>query len=395
MYVLGKGARPAEPEDLEGYATARGLTWSREAALRHYGALFGAEKGENFNTMRGVLPGGAFGVMGHRVTGVRERGGADHQMRRSFEAATFAAAFVPESRATLSAVEARQCRCYVDYEHGIALEEVADEHGWTIGSSPRTNPEALAAVWSGEIGQWVRSAYPGGRLDVRAGIASLWLPHYVMDPAALDALGQGITWAAGAIAAVCARFTSPAAWDAVLTAPPVWDAPGTRSDDLARAIDDAGGRVRYDSAGIDAHVFDPGATTENVYSGVRDFAASYAGARRLVLEDARTFDLAYPMLPFPGWTQCVWRGALSDGTVHRLALSAQRPLSRTNPGIVSGAIVAIARALPGAPDQPLEWDPTRKLWTAALGGLRLVWTTYRNLEVTHAVLDDVVAELGR
>jgi hypothetical protein len=394
MYVFGKGARPAEPEDLEDYATARGLMWSREAALRHYGALFGAEEGENFNTMRGLLPGGAFGVMGHRVTGVRERGGADQQMRRSFEAATFAAVFVPESKATLSAVEARQCRCYVDYDHGIALEEAADEHGWTIGSSPRTDPAALAAVWNGEIGQWVRSSYPGGRLDVRAGIVSLWLPGYVMDPGALDALGQGIAWAAGAIAAVCARSTSPAAWDAALPAPPAWDAPGARSDDLARAIDGAGGRVRYDSPEIDAHVFDPGATTENVYGGVRDFAASYAETRQLALEDGRSFDLAYPMLPFPGWTQCVWRGTRGDGAVHRLALSAQRPLSRTNPAAVSGAIAAISPRSPGTPEQVLEWDATRRLWTATVGGLQLEWRAYRNLEVTHAALDEVLATIG-
>jgi hypothetical protein len=381
MYVLGVGERLPEPDPLEAYAAARGLKWSREAALRPWAALFGADEDENWNTMRGTLPGGASGVMGHRVTGVRERGGEDRQMRRSFEPATFAAVLAPETKATLGALEARQCRTYVDYDHGVRLGERAGAGGWTVGTGPRTDEATLSALWDGPVGEWVRATFPGGRLDVRAGIASLWMPGFVSDPAVLDGLGASIAWAGAALRTLCSAPAPP--WDQSLPAPPAWGAPGKRRDDLGQAVDKAGGRVRADSPEVDAHVFDPGATADGVYAGVRDFAAAYAQARGLTLEDGRAFDLAHRGLPFPGWAQCVWRG---DGL--RLVLTAQRPLSRVVATTVQGAVAVI---VPSGGDEPLHFDDGRKLWVATGDGFRTAWTTHRNLEVTHATLDGLLS----
>jgi len=390
VVIVGKGRRPDPPADLAGYAQSRGLTWTRETALRPWSALYGAEEGDNLNTIRGVLPSGVRGVLGHRVTGMRTHAGETTAKRTMYSAETYAAVLVPETKATLTAVEARGCDGRVDYADGVPLLDsdgdwMEDDRSveWTVGTGRLADQRLWAEIWDGPLGARVRASYPGGRLDVRAGIVSLWAPGFVTDPGALDALAHDVTEIATGIREHCLRSSPPPAWDTALPAPATWQDARNRHDDLGAAINQAIGRVWMGTPAAASHIFDPGAAADDeIYAGVCDFAVTYAQARGLTLEDGRSFDRAFGSVPLAGWTLCAWR----DGA-RRLVLTAQRPVLPSAKRAV-GALAVVGPVADGTPDHDLVIDEPSKVWTQVSAGLRVAWVTHATLDLTHARLDE-------
>lgn len=394
------------PPDLESYATSRGLTWGRERRLMPFNCLFDFEDGVNLNTMAGVLPGGEHGAIGHRLLG-RDYRNVNNEKHKIRESATFAAVMVPETKTTLVALNLRAAQVVVDATFGIPLERIEDEHDWRIDRHERTDATRFSSMWNGELGAWLRARYgwgpergllgmpeAGGRLDVRAGIVSLWAPGYLTDPQALDELAEGAATVARQLRQLCHAAPRSAAFEEPL-APPRWVLPSPQRPSCLdeavvaaspKRIDKfAGGPANYQ------HILDPGGCELYAHAGVRDFARSYAEARGLAMEDGRSFDLAFARLPFSGWTQCAWRGT-GTGGAYRLAVSAQRPYL-VDVGAASGAIVGLAPARPATPDRPLRFDADLGAFTAVVDGLQLVWVSHSGMSVNHEQLDAVRAKL--
>ncbi len=404
---------PPDPGDLQRYAEQRGLSWNRDARLTTFGCLHAWGEGLNLNTTRGILPGGTYGLLGHQkrehvVQGTFDDGhGASSGgvVARIGEGHTYVATLVPESRRTLVAASAYAAQLGCD-AYGVTLEPLESDRGWRRELHPLGDRARFDAVWAGPAAERLRAAYPwgdsgrrgrtapGGKLDVRAGIASVWAPGYLEDPTALDGLVELALAFAAEVRFVCGRHASTATFDEPLPPSPGWTTAGKAHDTLARSLEKAKTkRVRRGLAPRDDLV-EPGLREDERWAGLRDFAAGYARKRDAALEDGDAFGRAFPALPYTGWAQFAVRGTLTGGTPYRVALTAQRPFL-WQPAFATGGALAVAPVPSGVTDEPLRADPATGCFHAVTGGLRTV-TTYDDIgALGHRHLDLVTAELQR
>ena len=323
---------PPEPSSLEAYAASRGLTWSWDMRSMPYGCVLGQEDGDNFNVIRGRVGGGGFGLLAHRVLH-EVFNPSDGRAYVTHEPMTMASTFAPETKATLMAATYSDALADPDYEHflissrsGITSGSLVSGSYWRVVTVPakRFDISASDALWAGPIGEWVRG-FPGAMVDVRAGIVSFMRPGHITDEATLDHLADSVVWLASTLREHCLPYTTRVPFDAALPEPSAWGDPSRKApDDLAEAVSKARPRMSITAGGTE--MLDPGSQDEKAFRGVRDFAHGYASKRGLVLEDPRTFDKSFPSLPFGGWAQIVWRGALRDGRPYRLVVERAAPV---------------------------------------------------------------------
>lgn len=405
---------PDRPRDLEGYARQRGLNWSRDGKLLTFHCIHEWAEDVNLNTTRGMLAGTSYGVLGHQLRDVKVRTsgpGPDGQITAGTaahirEGHTFVATLVPETKRTLVAATAYAAQLGVD-RHGIVLEPLENDRTWRRDLHARGDRAVFDAIWNGPVAERMRAAHSwgepgrlarrptaGGKLDVRAGIVSLWVPGYLEDPAALDDLVD-LTFAfAAEVRALCAARVTIAPFAEPLPAPAGWTGSGKAHEQLVQSLDKAKTKkVRKGLAPRD-DLLDPGDREDERWAGLRDFAAGYAGKRGLQLEDGDAFERAFPTLPYTGWAQFAARGTMRDSTPYRIALSAQRPFI-WEPAYAAAGAVAVAPVAPGRPDQPLWADAATGCTHAVTDGLYTVAAYAPVPEVGHRQLDLVTQELQK
>ncbi len=406
---------PDGPKSLERYAQQRGLRWNPESNLLTFGCLHAWGEGVNLNTARGIHPNGRYGVLGHQKrehkvqgTGYDSEGGRGGAVTaRIREGHTFAATFAPETRRTLVVATAYAAQLGCD-PYGVTLEPLEnDQDRWRRDLHPLGDRALFDEIWSGPAAERLRASFPwgpssglnrrpapGGKLDVRAGIVSVWAPGFLDDPTQLDSLVELAFAFADELRALCAPHAPGAPFDTPLPPSPGWGAPGKAHDTLAKSLDKAPvKRVRRGLAPRDDLV-EPGLREDERWAGLRDFAAGYAAKRGLTLEDGDAFGRAFPALPYTGWAQFAARGALRGGQPFRVALTAQRPFL-WQPAFAYGGAVAVAPVRPGTPDQPVRVDDASGCFHAVTGGLHSVarYDTVPNL--AYEQMDVVTAELAR
>ena len=405
---------PDDPDSLQRYAGQRGLSWSPDAQLLTFGCLHAWGEGVNLNTTRGVMPNGIYGVLGHQKRESKIQGTAYSNegapggavAARVREGHTFAATFAPETRMTLVAATAHAAQLGCD-PYGVTLEPLENDRNWRRALHPLGDRELFEVIWNGPAAERLRAAYPwgpparlsrrptaGGKFDVRAGIVSVWAPGFLKDPEELDALVEIAFAFADELRAICAPRAPTVAFNERLPSSPGWSGKGKAYDTLIKSLDKAPTkRVRRGLAPRD-DLLGAGLREEEGWAGLRDFAAGYAAARGLTLEDGDAFGRAFPALPYTGWAQFAARGELREGVPYRVALTGQRPFLY-QPAFAIGGAVAVAPARPGTPDQPVRTDAATGCFHAITGGLRSVarYDSVPTLAYHH--LDLVTAELER
>src|SRR4051812_4689719 len=226
-----KDSKRGFPEiDLREYASARGLEFLDHATAAGFRAALPCDEERQFNVLRGVLPGGAYGVMAHEALEIGFSGedldwdGTFHSVRvvarGGMTTGQFLLSLIPVvGWVTPGGEPTAQVRlpCTVA---GVRLPELAGprlrldrrraappytganrvklDGGWRLTSDPAFDPGTIAAVTGGAVGEALAAHAADGLFQVIVESATLLVRRNgFLDPAGLDALAT----MAGAIAA--------------------------------------------------------------------------------------------------------------------------------------------------------------------------------------------------
>jgi len=381
-------ARRRPPGDLRAYAAERGLEYRGRGSLAGFRMALPRFAEEQFDLLRGVLPGGRFGVLLHQLLQTHRQGGVavmqgayhgvnpgrprgllrglipnrtdipilgdflDPGTRKgepepfediggAWAPTTTVGVPVPETVAPLGRVIFVLKRRSAPFGDASVVD--LDDHGlptWRAALGPHVDGDVLARALAGPLGATLRAlgdrAYAEVRLD--HGMLTVRRNGYVMDPAALDAFAAGACAAADGLRDACLVGVGPADFGAPLS-PARWATTGDQ--DVFSGLPAAWAR------------------------DFRDFAARHA----LALEDERAWHATFPSAPIPGRALAVMR-APGGG---RVLFPVDEPVEATR--AVRGAIafpVAEGSAPVPPGGRPL---PDHTMVVAVAGGLGAVWST--------------------
>jgi hypothetical protein len=413
--ALAKGdvadAKRGHPDvDLAGYAAHRGLEVFRGAMAAGFRAALPVFEEYRFNVLRGLLPGGCYGLMFHELMEVRHRGSAsmsgslygvyartpgrwrlrdflpdrsdipyigellsdlqnpreDPSLPAPFGTesvwipCTVAATHVPEATLPLNVLrlDRRRHHAPYDFAHHRKLDGLGLP-GWHLRADPEPSDELLARLLEGPLRELLRRRENGFfQLLVIRGTLIARRNGFGRDGAAFDELARDLSLAAGAIRRACLPEADPRPFEEPLPPPPTVEDP--HAPELSRT---------------------PPFWRE----------AFQKLARRLGLapEDPVAYHRAFPSLPVPGRAAAVVRGRLpgyaSEG---RLAYHSERSPMLTNE--MRGAVIVRASesAEPTPPGGVRELD--RNLVYNVRDGLLSMWSL-RTAALELSEEDDLIA----
>lgn len=329
--------------DLSGYADRRGLEWMGEMTPAGYRAVVPGKPETQSNVMRGVLPGGEYGVMAHegleipfsadsldwggtfyglRVVagGVGLRGMLPFSGRTNTALVrvpcTVAGARVPETAGTQTSlrIDTRRSAPPFTASNRVKLDSRVGEKGWSVWGVPKLDPRLIDSLLEGPVTELLRAHSRDGLFQIVVWWGTLVVRRdgYLGGADDLDALAQAAGLLAGRLREACRALADPQPLGVELP-PPVWHLPGDP-----------------------AAVFNP----EQMWGR---WATATAARYGLTLEDPLSFHRAFPAVPIPGQARLVFRGALPELGDGRLVIGRERDASR--PAILLGA-------RPGVPDTP-------------------------------------------
>jgi hypothetical protein len=296
--------------NLSRYAAERGLEALGNSTPGGYFAAMPAEEALQFNVMRGVLPGGAYGVLfHHRVAWHRE-------VRVP---CTQAAALVPEA-------------ALQDFSIALAGRHVAPD--------PVPDHRVVERLLAGPLLRALQASAEE-RLDfeltVRRGALSVRTNGYLNDADELDWLATVLSIAASELREACLAVAEPRPFDQPLP-PARW----SRTGGLGPP--------------------DPWR------SSVRELAAAYG----MTLEDEREYHRAFPSLPVPGTAFAVMRGPIPGTSLTgRVAFYSERVLTRADVGH-NAVLLPVCEEMPARPAGGM-FVPDHGLGCAAADGVLAVF----------------------
>ncbi|HYI18754.1 MAG TPA: hypothetical protein VD836_08580 [Solirubrobacteraceae bacterium] len=370
--------------DLRAYAAERGLEVITGSTPAGYRAAVPAWPEYLENVMRGVLPGGEYGLLYHEKLELPTTGGmsgtlyakvtgkaswkdafrfnrtdlpfigdfldppTDHSPPEPYDndsawvPCTVAALHVPETAAVLGQLR-------LDRRHHHGQYDFAQHRtlpgGWHLRTGADADEAAVARVLGGPL--------PGVLAGIDAALLQVVVLHgtlilrrngYLKEPAALDAHASLAAFAAGELRAACLPATRPQAFAEPL---PRWDAQAA----------------------------------ELPPPWVAAFAAL---ATRLdaTLEDPRALHLAFPSLPVPGTAVAVLR----LGSGERLVYTEERLVRRAQQ--VRGAL--LAAAAPGAATPPGGARDDELVVAEVRDGVLACWSR-RTADITLGEADELLS----
>jgi len=296
--------------NLSRYAAERGLEALGSSTPGGYLAAMPAEEALRFNVMRGVLPGGAYGVLfHHRVAWHREVG----------VPCTQAAALVPEA-------------ALQDFSIALAGRHVAPD--------PVPDHRVVERLLAGPLLRALQAS-ADERLDfelaVRRGAVFVRTNGYLSDPDELDWLATVLSIAASELREACLAVAEPRPFDQPLP-PARW----SRTGGLGPP--------------------DPWR------SSARELAAAYG----MTLEDEREYHRAFPSLPVPGSAFAVMRGPIPGTSLTgRIAFHGERLLGRGDAGH-NAVLLPVCQELTATPPR-VVFVPDHGLGCAARDGVLAVF----------------------
>ena len=404
-------AKRGHPEvDLGDYAAQRGLEVFRGAMAAGFRAALPVFEEYRFNVLRGLLPGGCYGLMFHELMEVAHGGSAsmsgtlhgvyartpgrwrlrdflpdrsdipiigellsDLQNPREDRSppvpfgtesvwipCTVAATHVPEATLPLHflRLDRRHHHAPYDFAHHRKLDGVGLP-GWQLRADPEPSDELLARLFEGPLRELLRSRQDRFfQLLVLRGTLIARRSGFGKDAAAFDQLARDLSLAAATIRTACLPEADPRPFGEPLPEPPEMQDPD--APELSRT---------------------PPVSRE----------AFHKLATRLGLtsEDPVAYHRAFPSLPVPGRAAAVMRGRLpgcaSEG---RLAYHSERSPLLTNE--MRGAVMVRASesAQPTPPGGVRELD--RNLVYNVCDGLLSIWSL-RTAALELSEEDDLIA----
>ena len=388
---------------LEAYAAERGLEFRGQGMLAGFRGALPAFDEEQDNLMRGVLPGGRWGVLLHRRYQTHDEHGSMpgsfHGVRTSSDVGfwrsitpdrtdipilgnfldpkdsdepakayagqgawapvTTAATPVPEtvSRIGRMVLTVKERTPFINSAQNLDLEPYG-VRGWRAAPGQTVGPEQLPRLLDGAVGHALGALAGAAFAQVRIdrGMVTVTRNGYLTDPGALDEFATTGCVLADGLAQVCLDGRRPPPFDRPL-APCPWQ------------------------------VRDPQAVYAGLPKAWEDDFRGFAEQRGLTLEDPRDWHEQFPSVPLPGQALAAMRAPsglrvlfAADVEVHQLRA-------------VRGAI---AFAVPeGTPDTPPGGIASAgsQTTTAVRDGVGIVWT-HRHFGFTReaeTLVDDALA----
>lgn len=246
-----KRGRPAG--ELREYAASRGLEWLEDAMVAGFRAAQPLYREYQFNVMRGVLPGGSYGILLHELFQIQVLAG-DKAMAGSFASTryrspgnrvstlvgavegsrpepfsadavwapcTVAAVHVPEARGVLGSFAIEPKSRYDRRTQREARDFVA---ATMLRAEPELAEDVASCLESGAAAAAIRQLGGGYfTIEYRHGTLRLRKNGYLTEPEALDAFARAASAIAAELAQICLPLASPRSFDEPLPGRPVWD----------------------------------------------------------------------------------------------------------------------------------------------------------------------------
>ncbi len=330
--------------DLSGYAAARGLDFRGSAVSSGFRATTAIWPQYVFNSMRGVLPGGEFGVLQHELEEleVGERGfegiggpffAVSYKRKQSLlsflnigdrgpKEGPFAksAAYVPITKAVIRLPEAAlspRMRVLRDDRLPASATVKLEQYGvpgYLLDWSELWPDDVVADLFGGAVGAVLAELeYPYVELQIHEATVALACNGYLRDDAALDRFVDRASRLAQGVRDVARAWHRPRPFDDALPPPP-WGEPRNPESEI-----------------------------EIYAQQLRPEFERVAGELGLAPEDPVEYHRAFPRVPVPGTALGVMRGTIpGTSAVGRLAGHSGGAF-----GTLTGAVLLPAR--PGAP----------------------------------------------
>jgi hypothetical protein len=354
--------------ELRDYAARRGLQWLDHTTPAGYRAAVPCKDEMQSNVLRGVLPGGEYGVLAHEGLEVGysadsfDWGGTFHSTKviaggvglrgmlpfsgRSNEAlvripCTVAGVRLAESLGTQMClrIDTRRSAPPYSFGHRVKLDELIGIGGWSIWGLPEVERGLLAELVREPIAELIAAHADDGLFQVVVWWGTLFVRRngYLREDDALDELGQAASRFAARVRAACLARADPRPFHSELPKPEFRD----WQDPL--------------------QVFNP---SETWHAWGQDTARRLGFTR----EDPLAYHRAFPSLPVPGQASVVIRGTLDGVGDCRLVVHREREASRM-------ALVLSAPARPASTPPGGVASSARGVRLETGGGLLAVWST--------------------
>jgi hypothetical protein len=371
--------------ELRDYATARGLEFLDHGTPAGYRAALPGSPDRQHNVMRGMLPGGAYGVLAHETLQLGysgesfDWGGAFYGVRLTARAnmkpwqrllffvpvvgdvttppatatvslpCTVAAIRVPETIAVQPCLRIDTRRSAPPYTFGDRFKlDRAGLPGWSAWGAPAPDADLVAALLTDSVRDLLRPR--GGddglfQLIVWFGTLLVRRNGYLRAPEELDELARAASLVAGELRKACAAAATSVASAGSGT-------PGSFSDPLLPVVWRKG-KPPMTVALLDAW---------------RHWAQDTAARLGLSLEDPHAYHQAFPTIPVPGTAQVVLRGELPQVGHGRLVVHREREAFRP------AAVIADPHGAEATPPGGIAF-PEQGLRVEAAHGVRAAWST--------------------
>jgi hypothetical protein len=377
-----KDAKRGYPDfDLRGYAGDRALEFLDHGTPAGYRAALPGEEELQSNVLRGVLPGGEYGIIAHeglkigysgedldwggtfysvRVTAKGETGPvpwwvplpgwaliADFFLGSTPTAkvrvpCTVAAVRVPQTAGTLTALRFDRRRSAPPFPSGkrTKLGELVGQGGWDLHTLEKPNADVVARLAAEPVAGLLRAHTEDGLFQAVVWYGTLVVRRngFLRSPEELDELAQAASLLARRLREVCLPLARPQRFDASLPLPPFrTGVPGPR-----------------------------GFLVDGVWI---KWAVETAARYELKLEDPHAYHRAVPSVPVPGIAHIVLRGAIP-----RLGVSGRLVLHRERDALRPAVLMAAPRDARSTPPGGLNFREHGVRLEIA-DGLLAVWST--------------------
>jgi hypothetical protein len=321
--------RGAPDFDLRAYARRRDLEFLDHRTPAGFRAALPGDAERQSNVLRGVLVGGAFGVLAHEglhvgwgsetpdwggtFYGVKVELGAGLKGLLPFGPATTGVARVPCTIAASPVPETVGVQPYLRIDtrrsappyvatHRFGIAELVGEKRWSAWSDPAADPDLIGALVTEPVAELLRTHSEDGLFQAVVWWGTLIVRRngYLRSDQDLDELARGTSLIARRLREVCRERCDPQAFDAMLPAP------------------------RYERI-RDPRELPPGFVPGDRW---RNWSHDFANRHRLELEDPPSLHRALPSLPIPGAAMIVMRGDIPNVGPGRLVICRERDATR-------------------------------------------------------------------
>jgi hypothetical protein len=348
--------------ELRDYAAQRGMEFLDHATPAGFRAALPCQEGLQSNVLRGMLPGGEYGVAAHEgleigfSTDSLDWGGTFYGTRVTAKGdwrpvvgsaptalvrvpCTVVGVRVPETAGThpYVRIDTRRSSPPFSFTNRTKLDDLVDVDGWSLWCEPKPDRETVKSLVGDPVSELLRAHREDGLFQVVIWWGTLVVRRNgFLGPEDLDELAQAARMIAERLREVCAALADPQPFDAHLPRP----------------------------LSSEARDLPAGFYPTEIW---RKWALETAERHGLALENPVAYHRAFPSVPVPGMAYVVLRGEVPHVGEGRLVVHRERDAAR--PAVVIAAPPGAEPTPPGGVPFP---EQGARLEVA--DGLLAVWS---------------------